>query len=159
MVGHYASHGETHDLREVGKMLADDLYPRLWEMGIAMSHAREQTREKWRREEQEKEAADIQAAEKALMSNEKGKVLLDDAKDLIDHSEGQVYAYYHQSGNWHDKQLNINQVLDAIQDSGARLTNICPESAYMLAVNLDNRLYYVPTDYDARENYLASLKD
>lgn len=156
MIHDYADRGETQELRDAGKELAIELYPRLWEMGIAMRDAREQTRDKWRREEQEKEAAEITAAEASLIKGEQALVPLQDAKRMIGHSNGLVYAYYHQGGNWYDKELNLNRVIDAIPSTGSSLTNICPESSYMLAVQLDNRLYYIPTDYDAREEYLAS---
>jgi hypothetical protein len=36
MVQDYAVRGETEDLRNAGKIIVNDLYPGLWEMGIAM---------------------------------------------------------------------------------------------------------------------------
>lgn len=39
MVTNYSVHGETEALREVGKLLSDDMYPGLWEMGVAMDGA------------------------------------------------------------------------------------------------------------------------
>jgi hypothetical protein len=47
MVKDYAQRGETEDLRAAGKIIADDLYPGLWEMSLAMNEARAATRAKW----------------------------------------------------------------------------------------------------------------
>lgn len=157
MVSHYATHGETKELRDVGKVLANDLFPGLWEMGLAMHDAREQTREKWRREDKAREAAEIIAAEAVLLNGEYPRVPLQDAQRMIHQSEGFVYAYYHQEGNWLEKKLSVDDVIDAIKLHGTSITAICPESSYMLAVKLDNRLYYISTQYEARESYLASI--
>ncbi|MCB2762498.1 hypothetical protein KQ899_15965, partial [Listeria monocytogenes] len=74
-IDNYAAHGETEDLQAAGKILADDLYPGLWEMGVAMSHARETTRRRWKEEEAAREAAEIAEAEKAFMSDAKRRAI------------------------------------------------------------------------------------
>jgi len=43
----YSRDGETEELRQVGKELADSLYPRLWEQGEAMNRARQQLQARW----------------------------------------------------------------------------------------------------------------
>lgn len=50
MVEHYARHGEHPELLRAGNKIADDLYPRLWEQGVAMAEVRAELRRRWERE-------------------------------------------------------------------------------------------------------------
>lgn len=157
MVNHYATHGETEELRTAGKEIADTLYPGLWEMGIAMRDSREQVRAKWEREDREKEAAAIEAVENRMINGEIPRIPTEDAMRMLVCSEGQVYAWYHQQGRWREQELSIDAIRHAIEKHGTSLTDICPESSYMLAVQVQDKMHYISTDWDARESYLASL--
>lgn len=50
MAVYYAQNGEDEDLRNVGKILADQ-FPRMWETGVVMTDARNALRRKWERED------------------------------------------------------------------------------------------------------------
>jgi hypothetical protein len=157
MVNDYAVRGETNELRDAGDELSNKLYPGLWEMGVAMDHARQEVRAKWDRERRQKETSEIETAERALLNGEKQQVPFDTAKRMLAYSDGMLDASYYQAGDWRNKNLSLDKVLSVIQMNGTSLTNICPESSRMLAIQLDGQLFYIPTDYDASEDYLASL--
>jgi hypothetical protein len=159
MVSEFASQGETEELRTVGKVLSDDLYPGLWEMGVAMREARAATREKWKREEEAQEAARIAAAEKAFfdMPDVAGVPESVAMGLLADSEDGWLDAYYY-SGGWFDKRLSVEDVRKAIRLNGTTLCDTCIESPYMLAVYLNDRVYYVHADYDKRVSYIDSLR-
>lgn len=157
MVQDYATHGETDDLRAAGKIIHDDLYPRLWEMGIAMRDARAALREKWELEERRAEMDALDAAERNLFTDSKKLIPPSKAKELLEQHDLQ-YAYYNVAGDWRDTKLPIDKVNAAIDlTGGAELSHNCPEGGQMLAVRVDSRTYYIHTDYDAREAYLATI--
>lgn len=156
MVQDYAARGETDDLRAAGKIIHDDLYPRLWEMSIAMRDAREALRTKWDEEERKAELNALEAAEAALFTDPAKLVPANAAKGMLEQSDSQ-YAYYHRSGEWRDAKLSRDAVCAAIDiASGAELSQNCPENGQSLAVRIDERVYYVSTDYDARDAYLET---
>lgn len=159
MVQDYAARGETDDLLAAGKMIADDLYPQLWEMGRAMQDARQALREKWQADERKEKLDTLNAAEAALFTDPTKLIPASKAKELLDESET-LYAYYHVSGDWrHTTSLTLDRVRAAIDDAGgAELSHNCPEGSGMLAVRIDQRIYYVSTDYDAREAYLDTIR-
>lgn len=159
MVQDYARRGETEDLRAAGKILVDDLYPGLWEMGLAMSEAREAVRQRWKREEQERETAAIAEEESEFMAKAELRAIPPDVADeLLASEDSNTYAYYYQSFKWRDKQLSLEKVRAAVREHGTGFLTSYPDSGYMLGVILDGRVYYVHSDYDARERYLESLK-
>ncbi|MFC5550344.1 hypothetical protein [Massilia aerilata] len=159
MVQDYAARGETEDLRSAGKILAEDLYPGLWEMGVAMRDAREAVRQRWKREELERESAKIAEAEKAFLSGVGRRTVPSAiAEEMIMPENGTVSAYYYLAGDWHNKELPLERVSASIRENGTGFMNCDPESGYMLGVPLDGRLYYVQTDYDVRERYLDEIK-
>jgi hypothetical protein len=51
MCEEYERVGETEELRQVGKELADQHYPRLWEQSVAMRDARHALMQKWQNED------------------------------------------------------------------------------------------------------------
>lgn len=158
LVRHYASHGETNELREVGKTLAVDLYPRLWEMGIAMRDARQATRSKWGAAERKAEADALDAAEAALFADPAKLIPANKAKKLLKQHDP-LHGYYNVAGDWRDTDLIRDTVHTAIDlVGGAELSSNCPEGSRMLAVRLDNRIFYVSTDYDALEAYLDTVE-
>lgn len=159
MVQDYARRGETEDLRAAGKILVDDLYPGLWEMGIAMREAREAVRQRWKREEQDREAAEIAAAEKEFMARAELRAIPPGVADeLLASEDSNTYAYYYQSFEWRDKELSLEKVRAAVREHGTGFMKCYPDSGYMLGVILDGRVYYVHSDYDARERYLESIQ-
>lgn len=159
MVQDYAAHGETADLLAAGKMIADDLYPRLWEMGLAMRDARQATREKWQADERKAELDALTAAEAALFTDPSKLIPASAAKELLDESET-LYAHYHVSGDWrHTTSLTLDRVRTAIDEmGGSELSHNCPDGSSMLVVRIAGQIYYVSTDYDAREAYLDTIQ-
>ncbi len=158
MVSHFAAHGETNELRVVGKVLADDHYPRLWEMGTAMREARDAIRSKWEAEERKAELDALDAAESALFTDPAKMIPAETAKALLEQHDT-LYAYYNLAGDWRDTKVNRDKVLAAIDMlGGAELSHNCPEGGQMLAVSLGERICYVSTDYDAREAYLEKTQ-
>jgi hypothetical protein len=159
MVQDYAKRGETDDLRTAGKIIADDLYPRLWEMSLAMCDARAATRAKWEAAERNAELDTLDAAEAALFTDPAKQIPASKAKELLEQDDP-LYAYYNIAGDWRSAKLNRDRVHAAIdQAGGAELSYNCPESSQMLAVRVDNRIYYICTDYDAREAYLDTIRE
>jgi hypothetical protein len=159
MVEDYARRGETDDLRTAGKIVADDLYPRLWEMGLAMSEARAATRAKWDAAERKAELDALDAAEAALFTDPAKQIPASKAKGLLVHDDP-LDAYYNVAGHWRSAKLSCDRVHEAIDlAGGSELSDNCPESSRMLAVRIDNRAYYVCTDYDAREAYLDTIRE
>jgi hypothetical protein len=157
MVQDYATHGETDDLRAAGKIIADDLYPGLWEMSLAMHEAREATRQRWEREDQEREAAKIDEAEKVFIGNaDRRDIPPETAVEMLASEDGKIDSYYYSAGDWRHKVLMLDQVTAAIRQKGTGFINWNPEASYMLGVIYDERLYYVHSDYDLRETYLES---
>lgn len=157
MVQDYATRGETEDLRTAGKIIHDDLYPRLWEMSIAMRDAREALRKKWEAEERQAELDALDAAEAALFTDPAKLVPADAAKGMLEQGDSQ-YAYYHRLGDWRDTKLSRDAVCAAIDlAGGAELSHNCPENGQSLAVRIDQRIYYVSADYEAREAYLETI--
>jgi hypothetical protein len=157
MVLDYAERGETDDLRAAGKILADDLYPRLWEMGRAMRDARQATREKWEAEERKAELDALHAAEAALFTDPTKLIPAGKAKELLD-GDDPLYAYYNVAGDWRNTKLiraTVHAAIDLV--GGAELSYNCPEGGQMLAVRIDKRIHYVHTDYDLREAYLKAV--
>lgn len=57
MAMEYAAHGETQELRILGKNV-HDLYPHFWELGAAANDAMDDLRAKWTREREEAEGND-----------------------------------------------------------------------------------------------------
>jgi hypothetical protein len=157
MVNHYATHGETQELCDAGKEIADVLYPGLWQMAIAMRDSRDHVRAQWEREAREQEAAEIQAEEVKLRNGDLPRVPLNDAMSMLEYAGDQIHVYYHQFGRWCETTLSKEVVRNAISENGTSLTGICPESSFMLSVHVEDKTYYVSTDYDARDRYLASL--
>lgn len=157
MVQDYASRGESDDLREAGKVIHDELYPRLWEMGIAMRDARAALREKWKAEERKAELDALDAAEAALFNDPAKLIPASTAKELLDRDDP-LYAYYNFAGDWCDAKL-LRETAHAAIDiaGGAELSSNCPEFGLALAVRIDRRIYYVCTDFDAREAYLETV--
>ena len=159
LVTDYAAHGETEELRQVGKVLSDDLYPGLWEMGVAMRNSRAAIREKWQVEEKAREAARIASAEKAFFDAPDAEGLPHNvAVALLPHSEDGLLDGYYYSGDWYDERLSVADVRRSITANGTMLSDTCIESPYMLAVYMNDRVYYVHTDYEKRQSYLDSLK-
>lgn len=159
LVQHYAANGETEDLQAAGKIIADDLYPGLWEMGVAMSEAREAIRKKWKEEEAAREEEQIVESEKAFITDAGRRAIPPAiAEEMIESKDGQLDAYYYSYRNWRQKSLTREEVQASIREHGTGFVNWSPESACMLGVIVDGRLYYVFSDYDAREQYLESLK-
>ncbi len=158
LVQHSAAHGETEDLQAACKILADDLYPGLWEMGVAMSQARETTRRRWKEEEAAREAAEIAEAEKAFMSDAKRRAIpAAVAEAMIEFEDGKLDSSYYSYGDWRRKTISRDQVSASIREHGTGFVNWNPESSCMLGIILEGRLHYVYADYDLREQYLASL--
>jgi hypothetical protein len=158
MVQEFAARGETDDLRAAGKIIADDLYPRLWEMSLAMRDARAATRAKWEAEERKAELDALDAAEAALFTDPAKLIPASKAKELLEQHDPQ-YAYYNCAGDWRDAKLNRDAVNAAIDlAGGAELSYNCPENGQALAVPIDQRVFYVCTDYDAREAYLETIR-
>lgn len=158
VIDNYAAHGETEDLQAAGKILADDLYPGLWEMGVAMSQARETTRRRWKEEEAAREAAEIAEAEKAFMSDAKRRAIpAAVAEAMIEFEDGKLDSSYYSYGDWRRKTISRDQVSASIREHGTGFVNWNPESSCMLGIILEGRLHYVYADYDLREQYLASL--
>lgn len=157
MVQDYAARGETDDLREAGKLLHDEIYPRLWEMGIAMRDARAALRAKWEAEEREAELVALDAAEAALFTNPAKLIPASTAKGMLERADSQ-YAYYNRAGDWRDAKLTREAVHAAIDATGgAELSTNCPEFGQAIAVRIDQRIYYVCTDFDARDAYLETI--
>ena len=155
MVKDYAEHGETEDLRAAGKVISDDLYPRLWEMGIAMRDARSALRSKWQDDERANEAAELEAAEAALFTDPAKRIPISHAKELLDRDDP-LSGYFNSRGDWRSRELSREMVHAAIESTGgSEMSHNCPESGNMLAVRIEQRIYYLFTDYDARESYLA----
>ena len=158
MVQDYAARGETDDLRTAGKIIHDEIYPRLWEMGIAMRDARAALREKWEAEERKAELDALDAAEAALFTNPAKLIPTSTAKGMLEQGDSQ-YAYYNRAGDWRDAKLTREAVHAAIDlAGGAELSSNCPEFGQALAVRIDQRIYYVCTDFDAREAYLETIQ-
>lgn len=158
MVQGYAARGETDDLRAAGKIIADDLYPRLWEMSLAMRDARAALRAEWEAAERKAELDVLDAAEAALFTDPTKLIPASKAKELLDRDDP-LYAYYNFAGDWRDAKLLRDTVHAAIDLSdGAELSSNCPEFGQALAVRIDQRVYYVCTDYDAREAYLETIR-
>lgn len=158
MVQDYAAHGETDDLRAAGKILADELYPRLWEMSVAMRDAREATRQKWRDEERKAELDELDAAEAALFTNPAKLIRAATAKELLDRKDP-LSAYFNVAGDWRSTSLSRHKVHAAIDATGgAELSSNCQDCGTQLAVRIDQRVYYVLTDYDARYAYLEKIR-
>lgn len=158
MVQDYAMRGETDDLRTAGKIIADDLYPRLWEMSLAMRDARAATRAKWEAEERQAELDALHASEAVLFTDPTKLIPATKAKELLEQQDSQ-YAYYNRAGEWHDAKLSRDVVHAAIDlVGGAELSGNCPDVGQALAVRIDQRIYYVCTDYDAREAYLDTTQ-
>lgn len=159
MVQDYAKRGETEDLRSAGKIVVDDLYPGLWEMGVAMREAREAVRKRWEREEQEREAAEIVAAENEFMTNvQLRSIPLAAAEEMLAADESTTCAYYYQYHGWREKSLSLEKVRAAVREHGTGFMECHPDSRYLLGVILEGRVYYVQADYDARERYLESIE-
>lgn len=159
LVQHYAANGETEDLQAAGKIISDDLYPGLWEMGVAMTEAREATRRRWKQEEDAREAAKITEAEQAFISNAGRRTIpASVAEEMIESTNGELDSYYYSYGDWRRKTLTRDQVQASIREHGTGFVNWNPESSYMLGVILDGRLHYLYADYDVREQYLETLK-
>lgn len=159
MVKDYAERGETEDLRAAGKIIADDLYPRLWEMSLAMRDAREAIRAKWETAERKAELDALDAAEAALFTDPAKLINASKAKELLEQQDP-LYAYYNFAGEWREAKLERDTVHAAIDlTGGAELSSNCPENGQMLAVRIDKRNYYVCTDYDAREAYLDTIRE
>lgn len=160
MVQDYATRGETDDLRAAGKIIATDLYPALWEMSMAMRDAREATRRRWQQEEQDREAAEIVAAEKSFLSDASQRSVPAAAADEMiqgdEHNEGKVSAYYYAAGQWRVEILQLDLVRAAARERGTGFIYCAAESSSWLGVPLNDRLYYVYPDYDARERYLEA---
>jgi hypothetical protein len=157
MVQDYAANGETADLIAAGKIIADDLYPGLWEASVAMHEAREATYERWKQEEREREAAETTDAENAFIANvDRRDIPPETAIEMLVSEESKVDASYYSYGNWRNKVLTLDEVTAAIREKGTGFTNWNPESSSMLGVICEGRLYYVHADYDVRETYLAS---
>lgn len=158
MAKDYTERGETDDLRAAGKIISDELYPRLWEMSIAMRDAREATRSKWEAEERKAELDALDAAEAGMFKDPAKLIPAGKAKELLDQSDP-VYAYYNVAEDWRYTKLGLDAARAAIEQSGgAELSNQCPESGQMLAVRIDERIHYLYTDYDAREAYLETVQ-
>jgi hypothetical protein len=159
MVADYAQSGETQELRDVGTELCNDLYPHLWEMGQAMQAAREDTRRKWQQEEQDREANAITVAEREFISDAGRRSVPPVAADEMiladDDKEGMVSAYYF-AGDWRLKKLNLDQVRAAVRERGTGFIYCAAESSYWLGISLDDKLYYICPEYDARERYLEA---
>lgn len=160
LVRHYTDHGETDALREVGKQLVDKHYPRLWEYSLAMRDAREATRAKWEADERKAELDALDAAEAALFTDPTKLIPANKAKELLEQNDPLVlYAFYNVAGDWRDSKLSRETVHAAIDlAGGAELSYNCPESSQTLAVRVDQRIYYVCSDYDAREAYLETIQ-
>lgn len=158
MVEDYTIRGETDDLRAAGKIIAEDLYPRLWEMSIAIRDARAATRAKWEAEERKAELDALDAAEAALFTDPAKQIPANKAQELLAQDDP-LYAYYNLAGDWREAKLKRETVHAAIDLTGAaELSYNCPEGGQMLAVRIDKRIYYVCTDYDAREAYLETIR-
>lgn len=154
MAEDYAKNGETEELCAAGKILADDLYPGLWEMGIAMRNAREATREKWRAQESKEESDRLDAAEAALFTDPAKLIPAGKARKLLDKGDA-LYAYYRIGDDWRYTKLTRQAAVSAIEVQGkAQLSNLCPDNGQALAIRIDQRIYYISTDFDAREAYL-----
>lgn len=158
MVADYAKHGETPDLRAAGKIIVDDLYPRLWETGKALNEARTELRKKWEAEERKEELDALRAAEAKLFTNPAKLIPANTAKELLDQGDP-LYAYTYSDflcdwKNEHYTRDTIHAAIDMM--GGAELSNNCPEGSSMLAVRIDKRIFYVTTDLDARDAYLES---
>jgi len=157
MVQDYARRGETEDLRAAGKILVDDLYPGLWEMGQAMAAARQETRKRWEREELEREAAEINRVENEFVTKrELRSIPIAIAEEMIASDDSTTYAYHYSSFDWREKELPLEKVRAAIREHGTGFVNCNPNAGYMLGVLMDGRVYYVHADYDVRERYLES---
>ena len=161
MIQDYAARGETEDLRAAGKVIANELYPGLWEMGLAMRDAREATRQRWQREEQDRETAEVVAAEKEFLADAGRRSIPPAAAEQMIQADagddGKISAYYFVAGSWQNKKLQLDQVLAAVRERGTGFIYCAAESSNWLGIALDDRLYYVYPDYDAREEYLASI--
>ena len=158
LVSYFAAHGESNELREVGKVLVGKHYPGLWELGIAMRNARDATRAKWAAEERKSEQDALDAAEALLFTDPATLIPASKARELLEQHDP-LYAYYNCAGDWRDTKL-IREAVHAAIDltGGAELSGNCPESGQMLAVRIDQRIFYVCTDYDAREAYLETIR-
>jgi predicted NAD-dependent protein-ADP-ribosyltransferase YbiA (DUF1768 family) len=158
MVQDYARRGETEDLRSAGKILVDELYPGLWEMGQAMATAREETRKRWEREDLEREAAKIYAVEHQFTVNPELRAIpITSAEEMLSSEDSTTHAYYYSSFDWREKELSLEKVRAAIREHGTGFLNCNPSAGNMLGVLIDDRVYYVYADYDARERYLESI--
>lgn len=159
LVQHYAANGETEDLQAAGKIIADDLYPGLWEMGVAMGEAREATRRKWKEEEAALEEKKIVESEKAFISDPSRRAIPPSiAEEMIESTGEQLDSFFYSYRDWRRKSLTRDQVQAAIREHGTGFVNWNPESGYMLGVIVDGRLYYLYADYDVREQYLESIQ-
>jgi hypothetical protein len=158
MVQYYALHGETDDLRAVGRTIRDELYPQLWEVGIAMRDARQALRNEWEAEERMARLSAFNKAEAALFSDVANLIPAAISKQLLTQDDSH-YAYYNSAGTWRDAELARHAVHTAIDLAhGAELSSNCPELGQALVVRIDGRVYYVSTDYDAREAYLETIR-
>lgn len=157
MVQDYAAHGENDDLRAAGKVIHDNLYPRLWDMGMAMQDARTSLRLKWEADDLKAELDALDAAEAILFTDPAKLIPPSTAKGLLNESDSQ-YAYHNRAGRWLDSTLSRDTVHAAVDlTGGAELSDLCPEFGHALVVRIDQRNYYVNTDYDAREAYLETI--
>lgn len=157
MVHNRVERGETDDLLAAGTLIREELYPRLWELGLAMSDARRATRDKWAADESRAEREALAAAEVALFKDPAKLIPSSLAKDLLPLEDPLYASFSNRSGDWSSIYLPRDRVHSAIdQAGGAELSSNCPENGYMLALALDKRIYYVFTDYDAREAYLKA---
>jgi hypothetical protein len=117
-------------------------------------------RQRWKREEQEREAAEISAHVQAFLSRPDLRSIPQAAADEMLASDNlTTYASYYQSFDWHDKELSLESVRSAVREHGTGFIKGNPNSGYMLGVIMDGQVYYVHADYDARERYLESSPD
>lgn len=158
MLTAYAKHGETEELRVAGRYVFDE-FPRLVELSNAMVEARAAVRNGWEEAERKAELDALDASEAALFTDPTKLIPVSKAKELLEQNDP-LYAYYNFAGDWRDTKLNRQKVHAAIDlVGGAELSHNCPENSQMLAVRIDNRIYYVCTDYDAREAYLDTIRE
>jgi len=158
LVTHYAEYGETPELRNVGEVLVNELYPKLWEMGQAISYAREAKREEWQRQHDEWEAAKIYAAERQLQAQQWQQIPFETVLELIGEPEdGKFYSEFF-TGSWKETRLPVDLLRDAVNAFGATFAQVSPNMSNGLAVLVDGQMHYISVDYDARERYLASMQ-
>lgn len=158
LVSHYAAHGETEALREVGQKLATELYQRLWEAGVTIRAARDALEAKWEREAEQAEHDKYMAAEAKLLTDPAKRIPTADALKLLDTAEGRCYAQFYSGSTWREAPLPLATVQQGIAENGTEFTHLCPDFSWALAVKWGggDTVYYVPTDYDAREAYIEA---